>query len=106
MKYMFLIYGEESNEAQLTSAERDAMMAEYFAFSEETRAKGVYVTGDELKATATATTLRARWSNCNNGWTVCRNQRATRRLFYPGVPDYGRSRGLGSQATWRTPRFD
>ena len=35
-------------------------MAEYFAFSEETRAKGVYVTGDELKATATATTLRAR----------------------------------------------
>lgn len=58
MKYMFLIYGEESNEAQLTAAERDAMLSEYFAFSKETRAKGVYIDGDELKPTATATTLR------------------------------------------------
>ena len=60
MKYMFLIYTEENNEAQLTSAERDTMLAEYFAFSKETRAKGVYVAGDELKPTATATTLRPR----------------------------------------------
>jgi hypothetical protein len=60
MKYMFLIYSEEQSEAQATPAERDAMLSEYFAFSKETRAKGVYVDGDELKPTATATTLRPR----------------------------------------------
>jgi len=60
MKYMFLIYTEESNEAQLTAAERDAMLSEYFAFSKETQAKGIYIDGDELKPTATATTLRPR----------------------------------------------
>jgi len=58
MKYMFLIYTEESNESQMPPAEREAMMAEYFAFTAEAREQGVLVAGDELKPTSTATTLR------------------------------------------------
>lgn len=60
MKYMFLIYTEEGSEAHMTPAEREAMLGEYFAFTKAARAKGVYVDGDELKPTATATTLRPR----------------------------------------------
>lgn len=62
MKYMFLIYAEERNEVQMTPAEREAMLAEYFAFTQATQAKGVYVAGDELKPTPTATTVRPRSS--------------------------------------------
>ena len=58
MKYMFLIYTEESSELQMTPAEREAMYGEYFAFTNSARAQGVYVDGDELKPTTTATTLR------------------------------------------------
>ena len=60
MKYMFLIYTEERNESQVTPAEREAMMSEYFAFTKEVSAQGVLVAGDELKPTSTATTLRPR----------------------------------------------
>jgi len=60
MKYMFLIYTEESNESQMTPAARDTMMSEYFAFTREARDQGVLVAGDELKPTSTATTLRPR----------------------------------------------
>ena len=58
MKYMFLIYTEEGSESQVTLAEREAMMSEYFAFTKEVSAQGVLVAGDELKPTSTATTLR------------------------------------------------
>lgn len=60
MKYMFLIYGEESNESQMTPAAREAMMADYFAFTREVSDQGILVAGDELKPTSTATTLRPR----------------------------------------------
>ena len=60
MKYMFLIYTEEGSESQVTPAEREAMMSEYFAFTKEVSAQGVLVAGDELKPTSTATTLRPR----------------------------------------------
>lgn len=60
MKYMFLIYTEEGNESQMNLAERDTMMADYFAFTKEAGAQGVLVAGDELKPTSAATTLRLR----------------------------------------------
>ncbi|MCE7980458.1 MAG: YciI family protein [Caldilinea sp. CFX5] len=60
MKYMFLIYTEESSESQMSATEREAMMAEYFAFTREAGDHGVLVAGDELKPTGTATTLRLR----------------------------------------------
>lgn len=58
MKYMLLIYTEEGRELQMTLAEREAMYGEYFAFTQAVQAQGVYVAGDELKPTTTATTLR------------------------------------------------
>jgi hypothetical protein len=60
MKYMFLIYTPEGNETQMTPAEREAMLAEYFAFTQEAMAQNVFVAGDELKPTTAATTLRLR----------------------------------------------
>ena len=60
MKYMFLIYTEERNESQMTLAEREAMMAEYYAFTKDASNHGVLVAGDELKPTSTATTVRPR----------------------------------------------
>lgn len=62
MKYMFLIYSDEHTEVPMTPTERDAMLAEYFAFTQATRAKGVYVDGDELRPTTTATTVRLQGS--------------------------------------------
>ncbi|MFZ4663745.1 MAG: YciI family protein [Caldilineaceae bacterium] len=60
MKYMFLIYTPESNETQMTPAEQEAMLAEYFAFTQEAMAQNIFVAGDELKPTTAATTLRLR----------------------------------------------
>lgn len=60
MKYMFLIYTEESSASQMSATEREAMMTEYFAFTKEASSHGVLVAGDELKPTGTATTLHLR----------------------------------------------
>lgn len=58
MKYMLLIYSAEGSELPMTPAEREAMYGEYAAFTQAAQAQGVYVAGDELKPTTTATTLR------------------------------------------------
>ncbi len=62
MQYMFLIYGDEQDLSALTPAQEEAMMADYFAFSQAAQARGIMIAGDELKPTATATTLRPRAS--------------------------------------------
>jgi hypothetical protein len=65
MRYMLLIYTDERREAQLTPEQRQADLAEYFAFAKETGAAGIYLDGDELKSTASATTVRL-----NGGQTI------------------------------------
>jgi hypothetical protein len=60
MQFMVLIYGKESEWDAMNEAENKAVMEEYIAFTQETRDKGVFVAGDELKPTSTATTVRIR----------------------------------------------
>jgi len=56
MKYLALIYGEEARWAGLSPEERESEMGEYTALSQADVTRG----GNELDATATATTVRVR----------------------------------------------
>jgi hypothetical protein len=60
MKFVALIYAEESHYADWTPAEAGANMAEHGAFGEAARAAGVFDGGEGLQGTAAATTVRVR----------------------------------------------
>lgn len=60
MRYMMLIYSDETVEARRTPAENEAVMGEYFAFTEAARAHGVLQSTAALQPTATATTVCVR----------------------------------------------
>lgn len=58
MRYMMLIYTDETTETQRTAAQNEAMMAEYGSFTNEVRQRGNFRNGDALQPTSTATTVR------------------------------------------------
>ena len=60
MKYVCLIYDEEKKAAAMTKAEGDALMGEYFAFTEGIKKSGQYVGGEALQPVQSATTVRVR----------------------------------------------
>jgi hypothetical protein len=60
MKYLCLIYSDESQWPKLPKAENDQMMAEYRAFGEGIQKSGHYVAGHRLHPTSMATTVRIR----------------------------------------------
>ena len=60
MKFMLLIYHDEPTWEALTDAERQEIYAEYRELIQELAPKGIYVVGDELQPTGTATTVRVR----------------------------------------------
>jgi hypothetical protein len=60
MQYLLLINDDEELWNRMSEAERNAMYAEYGAFSQEVRARGAYVGGAQLQPVATATTVRLR----------------------------------------------
>ena len=60
MKYLCLIYDEERKWAEMPKEESDAMMGEYFTFTEGVRASGQYLAGEALQPVETATTVRVR----------------------------------------------
>jgi len=60
MKYMALIYGDQSVWESFSAAEREAAYAQYRAFADQARKAGVLMGGDELASTRDATTVRVR----------------------------------------------
>ncbi len=60
MKYMILIHGDESQEAQMTEAEGMQLMTEYMKFGEELEKAGAYLGSERLRPVSTATTVRVR----------------------------------------------
>ena len=60
MQYMLLIYDDEKLWARLPPPEVEKVMGEYFAYTDALKKAGVYVAGDALKPTDTATTVRVR----------------------------------------------
>ena len=55
MRYLCLIYDDEKKWPSMPKAEADAMMGDYFAFTEGIKQSGHYVGGDALQPTSTAT---------------------------------------------------
>ena len=60
MKYLCLIYDAETSYANMSKAESDAFMGEYFAFTEGIKKSGHYLGGEALQPVHTATTVRVR----------------------------------------------
>jgi hypothetical protein len=58
MRYMLLIYADESGRSNISEEDQQAQMAKWFGYTEEMRAAGVSDQGDALQPTATATCVR------------------------------------------------
>ena len=58
MRYMLLIYENESNWAKMSQEDAGKIMGEYMAFTEDIRRSGQYIAGAPLQPTPTATTVR------------------------------------------------
>lgn len=60
MRYLLMIYTNESDEPEEGSAERAATMERYGRFYEEAGAAGILTGGERLQPVASATTVRVR----------------------------------------------
>jgi hypothetical protein len=60
MKYLCLIYDEETKLAAMPAAEFDGLMGDYYAFTKAIRGSGHYLGGNDLQPTRNATTIRIR----------------------------------------------
>jgi hypothetical protein len=59
MQYMLLIYGDEAARASATKEQMGQMFAAYGAYTEAMKKAGVYIAGDPLQGSNTATIVRA-----------------------------------------------
>jgi hypothetical protein len=60
MRYLLTIYADESARADVSPEEAQAQMAVWQSFTEDAQEKGVFVGGEGLQPTSTATTVRVR----------------------------------------------
>jgi hypothetical protein len=60
MKYLCLIYEDESKWGTMPKDQMDAMFREYGAFTDDIKKSGQYIGGNPLQPTQTATTVRVR----------------------------------------------
>jgi hypothetical protein len=60
MRYLCLIYEDETIYTTMSKAENDAFMGEYMQFTQEITGAGQYVAGEALHPVATATSVRVR----------------------------------------------
>jgi hypothetical protein len=60
MKYLCLIYDDEKKMAEMSKADSDAFMGEYFAYTNDIKTSGHYVAGEALHPVSAATTVRIR----------------------------------------------
>ena len=60
MKYLCLIYENERSWESYSKDQAEAMMGEYFQFTNDIRQSGHYLGGEALQPTQTATTVRVR----------------------------------------------
>jgi hypothetical protein len=60
MKYLCLLYDDESMWGKMSKDESGKMMADYGAFTSSIKTSGHYLGGNALQPTSTATTVRVR----------------------------------------------
>src|ERR1700724_110527 len=58
MRYMFLVYSRERDFAGASPHDREKVKAGHGAVMDESRRKGLFIAGEPLQPTATATTIR------------------------------------------------
>jgi hypothetical protein len=58
MRYMLLIYKEEERWDAMSEQEQDGLVQQAVEYSEDLRKRGVYLEGNRLQPTSTATTVR------------------------------------------------
>ena len=58
MKYLLLIHNDETRWTSLPDAERDSLMQEYVAFTQDILRSGHYLAGEALQPVAGAATVR------------------------------------------------
>lgn len=58
MRYLFLLYSDESAEQRLSEAEMKRIIEEHGAFANRMRAAGKYIAGAGLEPSSTATMVR------------------------------------------------
>ena len=58
MQYMLLIYGNEATRAAAKPADMQQMFAAYGAYTEAMKKAGVFVAGDPLQGSSSATTVK------------------------------------------------
>ena len=67
MRYLFLLWGDESSELALSDEERRAIVADHGAFLRRTRDGGREVTGEPLGASREAVVVRRRDGSATDG---------------------------------------
>ena len=60
MRYLLLIYSNETSDQNASEAQQAAVMEEYNTYSRDLGASGAMVAGEALQPTSTATTVRVR----------------------------------------------
>jgi len=60
MRYLLMIYGEETPPEQVSPEQRQTVMDEYNAFGRTLRERGAMLAGEALQDSDTATTIRVR----------------------------------------------
>ena len=60
MRYLCLIYEDETTWEKMPKEQQDAGMTEYFAFTDAIKKSGQYIGGEALQPTPSATTVRVR----------------------------------------------
>jgi hypothetical protein len=58
MHYMFLVYSREGDFAEASAQDREKVRTGHWAVMDESREKGLFIAGEPLQPTATATTVR------------------------------------------------
>lgn len=60
MKYLCLIYDDETRAGKMSNDDRNQMMVDYGSYTKDIQASGHYVGGNPLQPTTTGTTVRVR----------------------------------------------
>lgn len=60
LRYLCLIYSNEKDMGAMSQSEMDALMKEYFAFTDDIQKSGHHLGGEALQPVETATTVRVR----------------------------------------------
>ena len=106
MKYLLLLFGDESSWADMTEEEAGAELAAYERYGEEATKAGVFVAGEGLQPTSTATTVRiARRRAPPHRRAFRRDEGAARRLLRSRLQGPRRCSRLGGAMPRLRERF-